>query len=120
MKRTGSTNIELVELINEIRKISSKNKSNFWKRIILDLSKSSRQRRVANLFKINKFSNDNETIIVPGKVLGTGILNKKVTVAAFNFSESAIEKIKKSGSEALSINELLKKNPKGNDVRIIG
>ena len=49
-----------------------------------------------------------------------GDLNKKVTIAAYNFSKSAIEKINSSGSKAISINELVKQNPKGSKVRIIG
>lgn len=85
----------------------------------MDLEKPSRNRRAVNLFKIEKYAKENETIIVPGKVLGTGELTKKVTVVAFNFSDSAFKKIKEKGS-VVSIEELLKSNPKGKKVRIIG
>jgi len=56
---------------------------------------------------------------VPGKVLGTGELNKKITVAAYTFSEQAVQKINAKG-KCLSIKELVEKNPKGNKVRIMG
>ena len=71
-----------------------------------------------NITKIDKFVRDGEIALVPGKVLSLGSLSRKTTVAAFQFSESAKEKINKNG-EAISIQELLKKNPKGNKVRII-
>ena len=72
-----------------------------------------------NIYKINKTTRDGETAIVPGKVLSEGELTKKITVAAWQFSEKAKEKINKVG-KAVSIKELIKKNPKGSKVRIIG
>ena len=59
-------------------------------------------------------------VVVPGKVLGSGTLDHKITIAAFDFSDGAIEKLKESNCEMLSINELMSKNPKGSRVRVIG
>jgi len=56
---------------------------------------------------------------VPGKVLGSGILDSKVTVAALNFSEAAVDKIAGKQGECLSIEQLLSQNPKGSHVRIL-
>ncbi len=61
-----------------------------------------------------------ETVVVPGKVLGDGSLDHKLEIAAFKFTQSAKEKIKKAGGKFMSISELIKKNPKGSNVRIIG
>ncbi|MBU1111823.1 MAG: 50S ribosomal protein L18e [archaeon] len=116
VKRTGPTNLQLKTLIVEL---ATKQDSKLWKRVAKDLSKPSRQRRIVNLYKINKFAKDGETILVPGKVLSIGELDKKVNVAAYQFSGSAKEKIAKNGS-AMSINELLTKNPDGKKVRILG
>jgi|TARA_Y100000310_G_scaffold344346_2_gene456597 large subunit ribosomal protein L18e len=115
-KSTGPTNPVLITLIRELRKTSAKEKVNIWKRVANDLAKPSRQRREVNLSSIDKHSKAKESIIVPGKVLGVGDLTHNVTVAAWQFSEGAKKKVK----EALSIEELMKKNPKGKDVRIIG
>jgi len=41
------------------------------------------------------YRKEGETVVVPGKVLNVGELTKKVEVAAFSFSQSAEEKIKK-------------------------
>ena len=114
--KTGPTNTNMKELIKEIRTVAIKEKSDFWKRIADELDRPTRARRNVNLNRINKYSKENETIIVPGKVLGTGELDHNVHVVAFSFSEAAISKIKSK----MTIKELLHKNPKGKDVRIIG
>jgi len=57
---------------------------------------------------------------VPGKVLGTGEISKKITIAAHTFSSSACDKILNAKGEILTISELIKKNPKGSKVRILG
>ena len=119
MKRTGPTNQQLRKLVDDLRDLASKDNTKIWTRIANDLEKSTRNRRVVNLSRINRFVKENESIIVPGKVLGSGILDHKVTVAAFNFSKSAVEKINKNGS-CLSIKELIEKNPTGKGIRIIG
>lgn len=118
MKKNNKNN-ELKELIIELRKASIQNKVNIWKRIAEDLEKPSRRRRTVNVYKLNKVTNKDETVIVPGKVLGTGEIEHSINVAAYNFSKEAMEKIKSKG-KALTITELIKKNPKGEKVRIIG
>ena len=100
--------LELRKLIDDLRRVSYQNNAPIWKRVAEDLAKPSRQRRIVNVYKIEKYAKDNETIVVPGKVLGVGELRKKVVVAAFDFSSSALEKINKVG-KAIGIRELLEK-----------
>ncbi len=114
-KPTGPTNPRLLELIGELREASRKNKVGIWKRIADDLGTGTRRRREVNIEKINMVTKDNETIVVPGKVLGEGEMDHKVTVAAWKFSENAKRKI-----NGINILDLVKSNPKGKDVRIIG
>jgi len=116
----GTTNEHLRTLISDLKALSSKNSINIWKRIARDLERPSRQRREVNLSRINRYAKDNETVIVPGKVLAAGSLSKKVTIAAWQFSDQALVKIKDSKSTSMSIEELMKKNPKGQKVRILG
>jgi large subunit ribosomal protein L18e len=47
-------------------------------------------------------------------------LSKKVDVAAAFFSAEAKQKIEAAKGKALTINELLKHNPEGKKVRIMG
>jgi len=58
-------------------------------------------------------------VAVPGKVLGTGPVDKKLVVGAFSFSSSARRKIEEAGGEALTIEELLKRYPRGSGVRLV-
>ena len=115
-----TTNTQLAELISDLKKASTLNKAELWKRVAYDLEKPTRQRRIVNLSKISRYSNEDEVILVPGKVLGSGALDKKITIAAYQFSEGAIDKIKEAKGTSIGIDELVKKNPKGNKVRIIG
>ena len=119
MKTTGPTNPKLKALIVELQRLGRSQKVNLWKRVAEDLGKPTRIRREANLDKISKYTNNEEIALVPGKVLSTGELNKKISVAGFKFSEKAKEKINKTG-KALTIEQLMKENPKGKNVRIIG
>jgi large subunit ribosomal protein L18e len=119
VKRTGPQTLELKKLIVELEKLAKKEKVKLWKRIAYDLSKPTRIRREVNLYKINKYTKQGETALIPGKVLSLGNIDKKLTIAAYKFSNIAKEKINKIG-KAISIKELLKENPKGKKVRIIG
>ena len=118
--RTGPTNPVLRELISRLKKVSLEQGVNLWKRIASDLEKPTRGRRVVNLARINRCAKDAETVIIPGKVLGSGALDKKVKIAAFTFSKSALLKIKDANCQAYSIDKVVKENPKASKVRIIG
>ncbi|MBD3313224.1 50S ribosomal protein L18e [Candidatus Woesearchaeota archaeon] len=120
MKQTGPSNVQLQGMISLLKKQGSEQKVNLWKRIAADLEKSSRKRRVVNVHRINKHTKDNETVIVPGKVLGTGEIDHKVNVAAFDFSEGAKKKIIQAKGACMNLSEIIQKNPKGQNIRIIG
>lgn len=119
VKRTGPTNYQLELLIEELEKKASEKGVKLWKRVAFELKRPSRQRRVVNIYKIDKYAKEGETVLVPGKVLNTGELTKPVKVAAFSFSKTAEEKIRKKG-QTMSISELISKNPEGKKVRILG
>jgi len=119
-KRTGSTNPILLSLIHELKKRGNEQTVNLWKRVASDLEKPTRQRRVVNLSSISRYTKENETIVVPGKVLGSGNLEHKLTISAFQFSDGAREKIEKVGAKIVPLTELSKENPSGKGIRIIG
>src|SRR3989338_8799469 len=117
---TQTTNVHMKYLIEELKKHASVNKIDLWKRVATDLEGSGRNRAEVNLSRLNRVTNPNEIIVVPGKVLGSGTLGHKVTVAAWNFSGGARRGIEAAKGECLSIIDLLKKDPKGKNIRIIG
>lgn len=97
----------------------SREKKPVWKRVMNELSRSRRQKVEVNLSKIERYGNEGATILVPGTVLGAGNISKKMTIAAFRFSESAKQLIKESGGKALSIDALAKSNPDGRGVILL-
>lgn len=127
-RRTGPTNPVLKGLILQLKKRASEKNEKIWHRIAEELEAPARMRRAVNLYRIakhagrqaNKNNNENEIVIVPGKVLGTGEISQKLLIAAYSFSESAREKIHGAKGEAITIAELLQKNPKPQNIRIIG
>ena len=118
-KRTGPTNPLLKTLIEELREQGYREKIPFLLEIAKKLETSRRKRPEVDLSKLNRVCKENEIVIVPGKVLSSGILKKPLTVAAANFSMTAVEKIQKAGGKALSIKELIQSNPRGKAIRIV-
>jgi len=119
-KKNNKTNPELINLIHELKKQASEKNAPIWKDIAVRLEKSSKNWAEVNLEHVSRYIGDKETALVPGKVLSTGNLTKKVTVAAWSFSDKATEKIKKAGGKSITINQLMKSNPNGKDIRILG
>jgi len=84
------------------------------------LSRSRRRRIAVNVSRLNRYTKEGEAAVVPGKVLGAGKIDHPIHVAAFAFSEQARLKILKAKGKCLSILELVERNPKGTNVKIIG
>jgi len=114
------TNPNLVKLIDDLLKASAENKAKVWKDLAERLAKPLRNYAEVNVGKIDRYVKENEIAVVPGKVLGSGEITKPITVAAWRFSESARRKIESAGGRTLSIWDLLKENPSGKNVRIMG
>jgi len=119
MKRTGPTDINLRRLIRYLRKKSNEENVKIWKDIAWRLERPRRQRAEVNISRINRYTKEGDMVVVPGSVLGAGNLDHKVIVAAWKFSEKAKEKIIQAGGEAITIEELIERNPKGSGVIIM-
>lgn len=107
------TNSELVETI-----IAAKKKE-AWNKVAEILSSPRRKRIDMNLDKIDSEAKEGEIIVVPGKVLSQGELNKKIKLVALSFSEKAKEKILKAKGEVLIILDEIKKNPNAKGIKIL-
>ncbi|MCW4034092.1 MAG: 50S ribosomal protein L18e [Candidatus Bathyarchaeota archaeon] len=120
MKKVNATNPELIALIRDLKIQSRENKTELWRSLADSLSSSKRSRVAVNVSKLNRYTKEGEIVAVPGKVLGAGIANHPITVAAFTFSDSAASKIKNAKGTCLSIRDLMKKNPEGKNVKLMG
>jgi len=119
-KKNIKTNPALVSLIHNLKKQANQKDVSIWKDIAVRLEKSSKNWPEVNLNRISKYTGAKETALIPGKVLSDGELTKKVTIAAWAFSDKAQEKISKAGGKSISIEDLMKNNPDGKNIRILG
>ncbi len=119
IKAERKTSAQLKDVINSLLEISRESNSALWRDIAKRLSETRQNYADLNVSKISKFSTDGETIVVPGKVLGGGYLEKKVRIAAPFVSEKALTKIKDSGSEFISIVDLAREKPDGKNIKIM-
>ncbi|MDY5679263.1 MAG: 50S ribosomal protein L18e [Candidatus Methanomethylophilaceae archaeon] len=115
----SKTNPQLVATIDNLKAKTRETDAAIWRDIALRLEKPKKNWAEANLSKLERYAKDGETIIVPGKVLAAGEISKKITVAAYSFSEAAAKAIVAAGGKTLSIEELADANPKGTGVRIM-
>ncbi|KXA91898.1 50S ribosomal protein L18e [candidate division MSBL1 archaeon SCGC-AAA259E17] len=118
-KRKGPSNPALRKLIRRLRKIDKETESDIWGELADRLNRSNRSRSEVNLGQLNRHTEKGDFVAVPGKVLGSGILEHNLSVAAFNFSDQAKKKIEGAEGETLSIEGLLDRKPKGENVLLM-
>ncbi len=82
------------------------------------LTTSSRRVEV-NLGHLSRIVSKATAVFVPGKVLGSGLLTKKLVVGAYSFSGAARKKIEEAGGQALGVQDFVKKYPKGSGVLLV-
>ena len=119
VKKIIKTNPNLIELINKLYEQSRSEDAAIWKDVAQRLERSNRRTAEVNLSDIARYTEADETILVPGKVLSNGNLEEKVDVVALKFSAKAQEKIENAGGECISIEEIMNDNPKGSNIRIM-
>lgn len=120
MRKTKPDNPQLRDLIRFLKRAARENDAKIWNSIADALSKPRSRRVSVNLSRINRHTEKGQVVAVAGKVLGSGALRHPATVAASTFSAAAKEKIKKAKGKCLMFPELVKKNPKGSNVKIVG
>ena len=114
------SNSELVKTIDELKTASRKNDAPIWKSIAKKLEGPSRNWPIVNVSKIEYNAAKNGKVVIPGNIMGSGTLSKKVTVSAYSFTKTAIQKIENAGGKCMIYNDFIKKNPTGKDVVVIG
>jgi len=114
------SNSTLVKTIADLKEASRKNEAPLWRSIATRLEGPSRNWPSVNISKLEYNINKNGKAIIPGKLMGTGIITKKMTVAAYSFTTSAKDKIQSAGGKCLTYNELIKSVPKGTNIVVVG
>jgi len=122
MRKTGSTKQQTRRTILELKRYGQKHKNRVWKTLAKKLERPRRIRVSVNLWNLSKLAirNKGKTLVVPGKVLGTGKLEKNIKIAGLEFSEKAREKIKAEKGIAITLMELMDEKPKAKELVIVG
>jgi large subunit ribosomal protein L18e len=120
MAKNMKTNVGLVTLIGDLKAQTRSNGAPLWRDVALRLEKSRSNWAEPNLSRLSRHAADEDVILVPGKLLGSGDVEGKHTVAAYSFSTSARAKIEAAGGKVVSIRDLMNKNPEGKGVYILG
>jgi len=102
-----------------LKKKSRENDAPIWGYIASCLAASRSRRPAVNLDRISRNARLGEVVVVPGKVLGGGIIREKITVAAFKFSSLARQRIEEAGGRCLRIEDLVMENPTGAGVKVM-
>ena len=115
----NKTDPALISLISDLKAKERENGAAVWRDIAKRLEKPKKNWAETNLSKLDRYANDGETIIIPGKVLAAGSISKKITVVAYSFSVAAKDAIIAAGGKTMAIRDLMAENPKGSNVRIM-
>ena len=114
------TNQVALQTAWELKQASAKNDAPIWSKLAKLVLKPASAKKVVNLTKLNSVTKENDVVVVPGKILGTGNISHKITICSFSISNSAAKKIIDSGSQILSFSSMIEKFPTGKGVNIIG
>ena len=107
-------------MAKDLKSASAKNDAPIWAKLAEYALKPSIARRDINLNKIAKLTKENDIVVFPGKVLGTGNVPHKITLCSFSISNSAANKIIENGGKLISYSELIEQNPTGKGVVLLG
>ncbi len=94
--RKDVKNIQTTKLIDGLYRISKDKNKDIYSAIAMCLETPARKNKAVNLSKLQKLSYilDGDVIVIPGKLLGFGDLDKKITIYANGFSKSVVAKYK--------------------------
>jgi large subunit ribosomal protein L18e len=112
-------NQTLKDTIQALTKASADSGQAIWGALAEELDKPKRRRVAVNLSRIDRHVEEGTVVAVPGKVLAAGSLSKPLKVAAFSFSEGALEKISLAKGEAMTLTELLEAGVEPSKIRVM-
>ncbi len=117
--KTKTTDETRQKLIIKLKQQSRKPGGRIWRTLYNDLQSARRTRVTVNVGYLQRHHIRGRVMVVPGKVLGDGVIEDKFDVAAVAFSTQARAKIESKGGQCLTIEEFMEKNPTGKNARLI-
>ncbi len=109
-----------IRMARDLKRAATKNTAPIWAKLAEYALKPTIARRDINIGRIGQLTKENDTVVFPGKVLGTGNMPHKIRLFSFAISRAAADKITASGGELLNYPDLIKERPTGKDVILLG
>ncbi|MEM0381843.1 MAG: uL15 family ribosomal protein [Nitrososphaerota archaeon] len=95
-------------------------RSRFWATVLRHLESSSRRRRVVNIYHLNRVAAPGGGVLVVGKLLGVGVLEKPLKIIALDYSDAAYRKVLDAGGKAYYLEEYIERGGDGKGLVIVG
>jgi large subunit ribosomal protein L18e len=106
------TNVERQDLRDWLAQLQGASREDhyrgLWKRVLKLSDVPARSRRKVNLYKINRYSKEGDNVIVPGKVLGEGQMDHRISITAMEFSARARTNLKGSQCTVRKLDQMMK------------
>ena len=112
--KADPSNPVLVDLIEELESSDA----DVYREAAEFLGKVNRDRPEVNLSDLDRNTEEGDTVVVPGKLLGSGTLGHELEIAAFKASRSARQAADEVGS-FVHIEDLVEERPDGEGVEIV-
>ena len=113
------SNTELSDTIRFLKIKGRENKAKIWSVAADQLSRPGRAKAVLNVNHVSRSTKPDSLVLVPGKLLGSGIINHRVIIGAFDYSLAAREKVERAGGQCLALKDFVTRYPKGSNVTIM-
>jgi large subunit ribosomal protein L18e len=110
-RSSKKTNKVLAEAITLIKKTNPE----YAKQLAMPIKKWAE----LNLDQIDRATKDGESVFIPGKVLSSGKISKKLKIVAWKASEKALDKMKELKIEFNLVSEEIIKNPELKNLRLL-
>jgi large subunit ribosomal protein L18e len=114
-----SSNPNLRSTVVLLERAGKQWKAPIWAQASQILGGHSSARVEVNIGRISRLVEEKQVVLVPGKVLGYGIIDKKITIGAYSFSSSARNKIASIGGKVLTVEDLVKEFPDGRGIKLV-
>lgn len=116
----GSRNPILHRTRIVLRRAARKSRTPLWRDLAERLARPRRSRAEVNLSKLSRVTDPKDRVIVPGKVLGSGLVTHPLIIGALQYSGAARAKIRAAGGEPLTISQFTERFPDPQGVKLIG
>lgn len=113
------TNTELIDTIRFLKVKARENKARIWSVAADQLSRPRRGRAALNLNHVSRSTKPDSLVLVAGKLLGSGVINHRVVIGAFEFSQAAREKVEQAGGQCMAMKDFVTRYPKGSNVTMM-